>query len=71
MPRDSPLFGLTNVILTPHAASLTQQSSRRMSEGAARETLRLLAGERPFNLVNPEIWDRYLSRRQQIRTTEA
>jgi hypothetical protein len=29
-----------------------------MSEGAAQETLRLLKGEKPVNLVNPEVWDR-------------
>jgi len=28
----------------------------RMSRGAAQEVLRLLAGERPLNLVNPQAW---------------
>ena len=61
--RDHPLLTLENVILTPHAAGLTQESMQRMSEGAAHEVVRLLAGERPVNLVNSEIWDNYAARR--------
>ena len=64
--RDHPFLGLPNVLLTPHAAGLTQEASRRMSEGTAAEVLRLLAGERPANLVNPEIWDRAMARRAQL-----
>lgn len=56
LPREHPFLGLPNVLLTPHAAGLTQEASRRMSEGTAREVLRLLAGERPVNLVNPQVW---------------
>ncbi len=62
--RDHPLLTLENVILTPHAAGLTQESMQRMSEGAAHEVVRLLAGERPVNLVNPEVWDEYIARRR-------
>lgn len=51
-----PLRQLDNVLMTPHVAGLTVESMVRMSEGAADETLRLLAGERPLNLVNPEVW---------------
>lgn len=58
LPRAHPFLGLDNVLLTPHAAGLTQEASRRMGEGAARATLRLLAGERPENFVNPEVWER-------------
>lgn len=53
---DHPLLALDNVLLTPHAAGLTEESMARMSRGAAEEVLRLLAGERPLNLVNPEAW---------------
>lgn len=56
LPADHPLLGLDNVLLTPHAAGLTEQSMQRMSEGTADEVLRLLRGERPLNLVNPEVW---------------
>lgn len=53
---DHALLALDNVLLTPHAAGLTEESMARMSRGAAQEVLRLLAGERPLNLVNPQAW---------------
>ncbi len=49
-----PLFALHNVILTPHLAAVTQESRARASVAAAQEMLRILRGERPTHLVNPE-----------------
>ena len=57
-----PLMALDNVVLTPHQAGLTVEAVERMSEGAAQETVRLLRGEKPVNLVNPEVWDRRVNR---------
>jgi len=51
-----PLFSLDNAVLTPHLAGMTQESRRRMGAAAAEETLRMLAGEKPKNFVNPEVW---------------
>jgi D-3-phosphoglycerate dehydrogenase len=51
------LFKLDNVILTPHLAGGTIASRARASVAAAGEMLRMLAGERPINLVNPEALD--------------
>jgi D-3-phosphoglycerate dehydrogenase len=51
-----PLLALDNVLLTPHLAGSTRESRARASVRAADETLRMLAGERPRNLVNPEAW---------------
>jgi D-3-phosphoglycerate dehydrogenase len=51
------LFNLDNVILTPHLAGGTIASRSRASVAAAGEMLRMLAGERPINLVNPEALD--------------
>jgi D-3-phosphoglycerate dehydrogenase len=48
------LFKLDNAILTPHLAGGTVASRSRASVAAAGEMLRMLAGERPVNLVNPE-----------------
>jgi D-3-phosphoglycerate dehydrogenase len=59
-----PLFALDNVILTPHLAGSTHESRARAAVRAADETLRMLAGERPRNLVNPEAWN---ERRPQDR----
>jgi D-3-phosphoglycerate dehydrogenase len=52
-----PLFDLDNVILTPHLAGSTRESRARASVRAADETLRMLAGDKPRNLVNPEAWN--------------
>jgi D-3-phosphoglycerate dehydrogenase len=60
--RDHPFLGLDNVLLTPHAAGITEESMKNMSRGAAEETVRLLRFERPVNLCNAEIWQRHLDR---------
>jgi D-3-phosphoglycerate dehydrogenase / 2-oxoglutarate reductase len=54
LPADSALFNYPNLLLTPHAAAITASSSRAMSVGAAEEMVRILRGERPLNLVNPD-----------------
>ena len=50
-----PLLTLDNAILTPHLAAVTQESRARAGVAAADEMLRILRGERPRNLVNPEV----------------
>ena len=52
LPSDHPFLGFDNVILTPHMAGITEESMARMGKGAAAETLRVLAGGLPQNLVN-------------------
>jgi D-3-phosphoglycerate dehydrogenase / 2-oxoglutarate reductase len=59
-----PLFALNNVILTPHLAGSTRESRARAAVRAADEMLRMLAGEKPRNFVNPEAWN---ERRPQDR----
>ena len=54
LPPGHELFQLDNVILTPHLAGGTIASRARASIAAAGEMLRMLAGERPINLVNPD-----------------
>lgn len=54
LPAGDPLFAVPNLIMTPHLAALTATSSRAMGVGAAEEMVRILAGERPRNLVNPD-----------------
>jgi len=51
-PADNPLFGLDNVIVTPHSAYYSEQSIRKAREIAASEVRRVLLGERPLNPVN-------------------
>ncbi|UJX44545.1 hydroxyacid dehydrogenase [Xanthobacter sp. YC-JY1] len=54
VPPGSALFGLPNLLMTPHLAGITATSMRAMSIGAAEEVLRILKGEAPKNLVNPD-----------------
>ncbi len=56
------LLALDNVILTPHLAAVTQESRARASIAAAEEMLRMLAGQRPQNFVNPESWEKIYSK---------
>jgi D-3-phosphoglycerate dehydrogenase len=63
-----PLFSLDNAVLTPHLAGMTQESRKRMGAAAAEETLRMLAGERPNNFVNPEVWSKFRERADARRS---
>ena len=55
-PRVSPaLRELDNVVLAPHIASASERTRSRMSEMAAANLLAGLRGERPPNLLNPEV----------------
>jgi phosphoglycerate dehydrogenase-like enzyme len=53
---DNPLFLLENVVLTPHLASFTDEGRRRMGMMVAEDVLRVLRGESPEYLANPQIY---------------
>jgi D-3-phosphoglycerate dehydrogenase / 2-oxoglutarate reductase len=57
-----PLFTLPNTICTPHIASHTTASVRRMQVMACEQIASALRGERPTNLVNAEVWGRQRNR---------
>jgi len=63
---DHPLRALPNVILTPHAAGLTGEAMRAMSTGAAEDTVRILAGQRPRHFINLEAWAAARARRAAL-----
>jgi D-3-phosphoglycerate dehydrogenase len=44
---DNPLFGMDNVILTPHTAALTKDAVALLAEGAALNALAVLEGKAP------------------------
>jgi D-3-phosphoglycerate dehydrogenase len=52
-PADNPIFGLPNVIVTPHALCWTDECLRGNGEGACRAILALARGEVPPHVVNP------------------
>jgi len=68
-PPDSPLYGLENLILTPHVAGVTVEAKRDLAVSAATQILQVLRGERPPHLVNPEVWGR-LERRLWVEVSE-
>ena len=51
---DSPLTKFSNVILTPHVAGLTNESSIRMAVDAAEAVLDVLEGRTPTHVFNRE-----------------
>jgi D-3-phosphoglycerate dehydrogenase len=65
LPGD-PLFDFDNAVLTPHVAGLSVESMQRMSVIAAEDALRILAGGKPVNFYNPEVWPAALRRRAAL-----
>jgi D-3-phosphoglycerate dehydrogenase / 2-oxoglutarate reductase len=62
LPPDHSYFAFDNVIVTPHMAGLTEESMMRMGVGAAEEAIRVLSGDLPVNLRNPEVVEHYRRR---------
>ncbi len=53
--KNHPLINRDNVIITPHMASWTWDSRNDLQTKSAEEVVRALKGERPKNVVNPEV----------------
>ncbi|MEJ8840171.1 NAD(P)-dependent oxidoreductase [Ramlibacter sp. AN1133] len=62
LPADSPLRALGNVLLSPHLAGMTLESTRRMSEGVLAQLLAMFRGELPEHLRNPDAREAILAR---------
>lgn len=56
LQADDPVLHCPNLLLTPHVAGITATSMLGMSRGAVASVLALLRGERPANVVNPEVF---------------
>ena len=61
-PLDHPLLQMDNVFATFHTAGVTHEARRNMAIIAAEQILRLLDGQRPQRLVNPQVWPAFLER---------
>lgn len=46
------------MVTTPHVAGMSETANRNMSLGVASEILRVLRGEKPKVLGNPDLWPR-------------
>lgn len=53
-----PLYRDERVIVTPHAAFLSEESLREVRTRASQQIAEALAGARPENVVNPEVYAR-------------
>ena len=54
-PQEHPLLGLENVIITPHVAFFSQESTLELEQRAAAEVVKVMHGEMPDNLVNTAV----------------
>ena len=57
LPADHPLCRMRNVVLTPHIGGATYDTEANHSKLIADDVARILADERPVNIVNPEVLD--------------
>ena len=55
IPKDSPLLGLSNVVLVPHIGSASKKTRTTMATMCAENIIAALNGEKPSNIVNPEV----------------
>ena len=56
VPADSPLLKMDNVIATPHAAYFSSSAVAQVPRRCGQEIARVLTGQRPRNVVNPEVY---------------
>ena len=62
-PLDNPLFNLDQVVCSTHVAGVTREAHRVAALQVTAEMLRVLRGERPHILANPDVWPRPASAR--------
>jgi D-3-phosphoglycerate dehydrogenase / 2-oxoglutarate reductase len=55
---DNPILNLENVVCSAHMAGVTREATRQAAMQVSGEMLRVLRGERPDVLVNPDVWPR-------------
>src|SRR6185295_12518139 len=55
---DNPILNLQNVVCSSHVAGVTREATRQAAMQVSGEMLRVLRGERPDVLVNPDVWGR-------------
>lgn len=55
VPKDDPLLGLPNAVITPHIAGDTRETERRLAELTAENVRRLARAETPAYLVGVDV----------------
>lgn len=54
--EDDPILDLENVIVTPHIAWYTEEALLRLEMEAVENAIKITRGERPKNVVNPQVF---------------
>lgn len=55
LEKDSPLRTLDNLYISAHTSGVTSDARNRSGRTAAENLIRVLNGERPIHIVNPEV----------------
>lgn len=69
LPADHPLWSLSQVLITPHVAGVTEDSMWRMGQIVAQAVAALLAGQVPAHCINPEAATAFAARFTQRPAT--
>jgi len=56
LPRDSPLWSMPNVIITPHIAAASTHIAERHLQTLLENVRRFVAGREPATLVDKRQW---------------
>ena len=56
---DHPLLTLDNVVVTAHSAFYSEQSVATLARCPVIEVTRVMRGEWPSNLINPQVHDKF------------
>ena len=54
--KDNPLLKMDNVIATPHAAYFSSPAVAQVPKRCGEEVARVLTGQRPLHVINPEVY---------------
>lgn len=65
-PIDHPLLAMDNVFATFHTAGVTHEARRSVASMSAEQIVRVIHGERPPRLINPEVLPHFEKRRVQL-----
>ncbi len=55
LPPDHPFMALDNVVLLPHIGGATKEVTTHQTQIMVPDVVRLIKGEKPLNVVNPEV----------------
>jgi D-3-phosphoglycerate dehydrogenase len=61
--KDNPLLKMDNVIATPHAAYFSSPAVAQVPRRCGEEVARVLTGQRPLHVINPEVYAAGAARR--------